>query len=134
MYLSGEAPSRTRQARVRSITVLAVRCYSGLVRLLGRVAELAACRGALSDADAGAAAAVITGAPGIGKTSVWRAAAGSWPAGVVVLRTTGVPGGQAAFANLADLLDPVAWRVLPGLPAPQAVAMRAALGHWGRRC
>jgi DNA-binding CsgD family transcriptional regulator len=82
----------------------------------------------LSDADAGAAAAVITGAPGIGKTSVWRAAAGSWPAGVVVLRTTGVPGGQAAFANLADLLDPVAWRVLPGLPAPQAVAMRAALG------
>ena len=45
MYLSGEAPSRTRQARVRSITVLAVRCYSGLVRLLGRVAELAACRG-----------------------------------------------------------------------------------------
>ena len=71
---------------------------------------------------------VIAGAPGIGKTSVWRAVAGSWPSGVVVLRTTGVAGGQAAFANLADLLDPVAGRVLPGLPAPQAAALRAALG------
>jgi len=99
------------------------------VRLLGRLAELAACRGALSaDDGGGAAGVVITGAPGIGKISVWRAVAGSWPAGVVVLRTTGVAGGQAAFANLADLLDPVAGRVLPGLPAPQAAALRAALG------
>ena len=105
------------------------RCYAGPVRLLSRLAELAACRGALSaDDDGGAAAAVIAGAPGIGKTSVWRAAADSCPAGVVVLRTTGVAGGQAAFANLADLLDPVAGQVLPGLPAPQAAALRAALG------
>ena len=54
--------------------------------------------------------------------------ADSQPAGAVVLRTTGVPGGQAAFANLADLLDPVAGQVLPRLPAPQASALRAALG------
>ena len=92
------------------------------------MAELAACRGALSDASAGAVAAVITGAPGIGKTSLWRAVASSWPARVVVLRTTGVPSGQAAFANLADLLDPVVGRMLPRLPAPQASALRAALG------
>src|SRR6516225_5911408 len=99
------------------------------MRLLGRVAELAACRGALSaDEGGGAAAVVIAGAPGIGKTSLWRAVAGSWPAGMVVLRTTGVPGGQAAFANLADLLDPAAERVLPELPEPQAGALRAALG------
>ena len=96
--------------------------------LLGRLSELAACRGALSDAGVGAAAVVIAGAPGIGKTSVWRAAAESRPAGMVVLRTTGVPGGQAAFANLADLLDPAAERVLPELPEPQAGALRAALG------
>jgi hypothetical protein len=76
----------------------------------------------------GAAAVVITGAPGIGKTSVWRAVAGSQPAGVTVLRTTGVAGGQAAFANLADLLGHVAGRVLPGLPGPQAGTLRAALG------
>jgi DNA-binding CsgD family transcriptional regulator len=99
------------------------------VGLVGRVAELAACRGALSaDEGGGAVAVVIAGAPGIGKTSVWRAVAGSSPAGGVMLRTTGVAGGQAAFANLADLLDPVAGRVLPGLPAPQASALRAALG------
>ena len=99
------------------------------MRLLSRLAELAACRGALSaDAGDGAAAAVITGAPGIGKTSLWRAVAESQPASLAVLRTTGVAGGQAAFANLADLLDPVAGQVLPGLPAPQASALRAALG------
>jgi DNA-binding CsgD family transcriptional regulator len=57
-------------------------------------------------------------------------AGGGWvrPAGAVVLRTTGVPGGRAAFANLADLLDPVADRVLAWLPEPQADALRAALG------
>jgi len=99
------------------------------VGLVGRLAELAACRGVLSaDAGDGAAAAVITGAPGIGKTSVWRAVAESPPAGVVVLRTTGVAGGQAAFANRADLLDPVAGQVLAGLPEAQARALRAALG------
>jgi hypothetical protein len=98
------------------------------VGLLGRIAELAACRGALSDAGDGAAAVVIAGAPGIGKTSVWRAAAESLSVGVVVLRTTGVAGRHAAFANLADLLGPVADRVLPGLPPPQATALGAALG------
>ena len=68
------------------------------------------------------------GVPGIGKTSLWRAVADSQPVGVVVLRTTGVQGGQAGLANLADLLDPVAGMVLPRLPEPQASALRAALG------
>jgi hypothetical protein len=95
------------------------------------MAELAACRGALSDAGVGAAAVVIAGAPGIGKTSVWRAAAESRPAGVVVLRTTGLSSGQSVLANLADLFDPVAGVVLPRLPEPQAGALRAALGLAG---
>ena len=94
--------------------------------LLGRVAELAACQQALSAGREGAAAAVITGAPGIGKTTVWRAAADAQPAGTV-LRTTGLQGGQAGLANLADLLNPVADAV-PRLPPPQAGALRAALG------
>ena len=97
--------------------------------LLGRLAELAACQKVLSsEAGGSAAAAVISGPPGIGKTSLWRAVADSQPAGVVVLRTTGVPGGQPGFANLADLLDPVADMVLSRLPEPQAAALRAALG------
>ena len=96
--------------------------------LLGRLAELAACQQALSAGGQGAAAAVITGAPGIGKTTVWHAVANAQPAGKVVLRTTGLQGGQAGLANLADLLDPVTGTVLLQLPPPQADALRAALG------
>lgn len=96
--------------------------------LLGRLAELAACQQALSAGSGGAAAAVITGAPGIGKTTVWRAAAGTQPVGTVMLRTTGLQAGQAGLANLADLVDPVADAALPRLPTPQAAALRAALG------
>ena len=70
---------------------------------------------------------MITGAPGIGKTTVWRAAADAQPTGTTVLRTTGLQGGQAGLANLADLLSPVADAV-PRLPPPQAGALRAALG------
>ena len=108
-------------------------CYASAVMLLGRFAELAACQKALSGGGGpGTAAAVITGPPGIGKTSLWRAVADSQPAGVMVLRTTGVPGGQAAFANLADLLDPVAGQVLPRLPAPQASRLAGGSGLGGR--
>ena len=68
---------------------------------------------------ANAAAVVITGVPGIGKTSVWRAAADSMSPGTVVLRTTGLPGGRPALANLADLLEPVTAAALPVCPAPR---------------
>jgi len=98
------------------------------VTLLGRVAELAACRGALSADRADATAVVLTGAAGVGKTTVWRAAKDSAPPGAVVLRTTGLPGGQAALANLADLLEPVAAAALSRLPGPQAGALRTGLG------
>jgi DNA-binding CsgD family transcriptional regulator len=97
------------------------------MRLIGRLAELAACRDALPAGD-GAAAVVIVGAAGIGKTSLWRAVAESQPAHVL-LRTTGLQRAQAAFANLADLLDPVAGRLLPRLPEPQASALGAVLGR-----
>ena len=96
--------------------------------LLGRMAELAACQEALStEPVGGAAAVVIAGPPGIGKTSLWRVVAECQRAGVV-LRTTGVASGQPGLANLAELLDPVAAAVLPRLPEPQARALRAALG------
>ena len=81
------------------------------------------------DGGPGAAAAVIAGPPGIGKTSLWRAVADSQPADVLTLRTTGVQGDQPGFANLADLLDPVAEVVLAQLPEAQAGALRATLGH-----
>jgi len=102
--------------------------YACPVTLVGRLAELAACQRALSAGNGDAAAAVICGQPGIGKTTLWRAAADCQPAGTVVLRTTGLQGGRAGLANLADLFEPVAGTVLPRLPAPQASALRAALG------
>src|SRR5689334_9027889 len=77
--------------------------------MLGRLAELAVCEKALAAAgEDGAAAVVISGAPGIGRTTLWRAVVGSREPGVMVLRTTGVPGWQPSWANLADLLDPAA--------------------------
>ena len=46
--------------------------------MLGRLAELAVCQKALAAAgEDDAAAVVISGAPGIGKTTLWRAVAGS---------------------------------------------------------
>jgi AAA ATPase domain len=107
-------------------------CYAHLMILPGRLAELAACQKALStEARGSAAAAVITGPAGIGKTSLWRSVADSQPAGVVVLRTTGLSSGQSGLANLADLLDPVAGAVLSRLPEPQAGALGTALGLAG---
>jgi hypothetical protein len=99
------------------------------VALIGRLAELAECQHALSLGGNGTAGAMITGSPGMGKTSLWRAVAAAQPAGVVVLRTTGVPASPPGFANLADLFDSVADTVLPRLPAPQADALRGALGR-----
>jgi DNA-binding CsgD family transcriptional regulator len=103
------------------------------MELLGRLAELTACREALFGDDGQATAAIITGPPGIGKTSLWRAAAdptaAGLPATTVVLRTTGVPGAPTALAGVADLLDPVIEAALPAMPAPQASALRAALGQ-----
>jgi DNA-binding CsgD family transcriptional regulator len=96
--------------------------------LRGRVAELAACREALSAGRAEAAAVVIVGPPGIGKTTLWRAAAEMPLAGRDVLRTTGLQGSHAGLANLADLLQPVVNEVLERLPKPQASALGAALG------
>ena len=96
--------------------------------MLGRGPQLAVCRAALSGGRANAVAVVIAGPAGIGKTTLWRAVADSFSVDALVLRTTGLPGTQAALANLADLLDPVTATGLAGLPQPQATALRVALG------
>lgn len=97
--------------------------------VVGRSAELDAIDRFL-DRLAGAPAAVLfEGVPGIGKTTVWRqalarAAARSFtvlPCRPVEAET------KLAFASLADLLEPVAEAVLPGLPEPQRLALEVAL-------
>lgn len=99
------------------------------MELLGRLPELTACKEALSGNRHQSTAAIIAGPPGIGKTSVWRAVADSWSGDGVVLRTTGISGARAGLANIADLLDPVMDAALPLMPAPQASALRTALGQ-----
>jgi DNA-binding CsgD family transcriptional regulator len=105
------------------------RRYSCLMELLGRLPELTACKEALSGDQHHAAAAIVAGPPGIGKTSLWRAVADSQSSDAVVLSTTGIPGARGGLANVADLLDPVIDTSLPLMPGPQANALRAALGQ-----
>ena len=103
------------------------------MELLGRLAELTACKEALFGDHGHATAVILTGPAGIGKTSLWRAAADATsdglPGASVVLRTTGISGAPPALANVADLLDPVIETALPAMPGPQASALRAALGQ-----
>lgn len=99
------------------------------MELLGRLPELTACTGALSGDRHHAAAAIIAGPSGIGKTSLWRAVADCQPGDVIVLRTTGIPEARAGLASVADLLDPIMDVALPLIPAPQASALRTALGQ-----
>jgi DNA-binding CsgD family transcriptional regulator/tetratricopeptide (TPR) repeat protein len=97
--------------------------------MVGRERELEAATGFLSDLQDGQAVLVFAGEPGIGKTTVWRCAVGRARAlSFMVLSTRPVQAEAGlAFAGLADLLEPVAEEVLPGLPEPQQRALRVAL-------
>ncbi|UYQ65012.1 ATP-binding protein [Streptomyces peucetius] len=99
--------------------------------LYGRDAESAALEGLVAGARAGTSGAVVVrGEAGIGKTALLAQLAR--PAeGMTVLRATGVePESDLAFASLLQLLRPVAHHA-EALPAPQAAALRVALGTGG---
>ena len=86
------------------------------------------CRAVIDEGRA-AAAAVLVGEPGIGKTSVLRAAASvARLAGHEVLATTGLPSGSLPMGNVADLVGVAVRPVFAQLPGPQADALRYALG------
>jgi DNA-binding CsgD family transcriptional regulator len=95
--------------------------------MLGRTAERALIDGLLTGARAGRSdALVITGEPGIGKTTLISYAIDN-ATGMQVLSARGYEDeSEIPFAGLADLLRPVLG-VLPDLPAPQAAALRSAL-------
>ncbi|MBP2367442.1 LuxR family transcriptional regulator [Pseudonocardia parietis] len=98
------------------------------MELFGRRAEKAALDTLLAGAADGAGSAlVLWGVPGIGKTALLEYAAGAAPAATVLrCRGTRMESGLA-FAALHELLWPVMDR-LETLPAPQAAALRGALG------
>lgn len=95
--------------------------------MLGRTAERALIDALLTGARSGRSGAlVITGEPGIGKTTLIGYATEN-AAGLRVLTARGYEDeSEIPFAGLADLLRPVL-DGLSGLPAPQAAALRSAL-------
>jgi DNA-binding CsgD family transcriptional regulator len=98
-------------------------------RLRGRDGELGALRGFLSRTAGSGAALLLTGEPGIGKTTLLDSAAGSATrAGMRVLRATGVEfEAEVAFAGLHQLLLPLQGR-LRTLSAGRRDVLAVALG------
>ncbi len=101
----------------------------GVSRLVGRDAELANLDKALAEAPEHGGALLVTGAAGIGKTSLLDVAtSGARSRGYRVLTVTGLESeADLPFAGLHQLLQPV----LPSagaLPGPQKNALLTALG------
>jgi len=95
--------------------------------LLGRADERREIEQALARARSGASAVLtLAGEPGIGKTALLDYAA-EQAAGMRVLRARGIESeAQVPFGSLLELIRP-ALVLLDKIPAPQAVAMEAAL-------
>ena len=95
---------------------------------VGRAPELAALDEFLGGGT-GSRALVLTGEPGIGKTTLWEAAIGAARERGIRVVSTRASGAEAqlSFAGLIDLLDGVDLRSLEGLPAPQLAALEVAL-------
>jgi DNA-binding CsgD family transcriptional regulator len=97
--------------------------------IVGREAELASVHGFVEGVSAGAAALVLEGEAGMGKTTLWNAAVDeAEERGLAVLRARPSESETAlSFAGVADLLDSVLDRALEPLPAPQRRALSRAL-------
>jgi DNA-binding NarL/FixJ family response regulator len=99
------------------------------VELIGRQWEIAGADRFLDDISAGPAAMLLEGDPGIGKTTVWRAAvdaARRRSYRVLVCRASESES-ALSFLGLGDLLDGVAEAMLDALPEPQRSALEFAL-------
>jgi DNA-binding CsgD family transcriptional regulator len=97
--------------------------------MFGRDAERKQIEGLLDSVAAGPAGLALQGAPGIGKTTLWREAiASARRRGYAVLEAApGEPDSALAFAGLGDLFDGVIDEVVADLPDPQRHALLAAL-------
>ena len=97
--------------------------------IVGRESELAAVQDFVSDVDRGAAALVLQGTAGIGKTSIWNQAVRDARAAGVTVRVCRCSQADAAwaFSGLGDLFDGLSDEVLAELPAVQRDSLSAAL-------
>jgi ATP/maltotriose-dependent transcriptional regulator MalT len=97
--------------------------------MIGRERELAVADDFLDGLADGAAAVVLEGEPGIGKTTLWVATiARAEQRGCRVLSCRAAEAeAKLSYAALADLLSPVDEEAFGGLPGPQRRAIDAAL-------
>lgn len=103
----------------------------GSAAIVGRERELEAIAALLDPGVTGAAALVLEGEPGIGKTTVWeRAVEKAREEGYCVLRCQPTESeASLPFVALGDLLEPVLDDVLPVLVPPQRLALETALAR-----
>jgi DNA-binding CsgD family transcriptional regulator len=96
--------------------------------IAGREPELAVLQ-EFVDADLSPRALVLSGGPGIGKTTLWEAGIAAARARGMRVLSTRASGAEAqlSLAALIDLLDEVDGKALAGLPAPQLRALEVAL-------
>jgi DNA-binding CsgD family transcriptional regulator len=101
--------------------------------VVGRERELLATAEFLQALESGPAALVFEGEAGIGKTTLWReAAALAETSGLRVLSTRPAESEQRlSFAALTDLLEGIELELFRELPAPQRIAIEAALLRGG---
>jgi hypothetical protein len=97
--------------------------------VVGREAELEAISRLLDDPAAGPRALLLEGAPGAGKTTLWRTGLEILAAGAGRLLACCPAETEAAlpFSALGDLLEPLLDEELAALPEPQRVALEVAL-------
>src|SRR4051794_15711832 len=97
--------------------------------IVGRAAEAAAMASLFADDGRPSGAVVLTGGPGIGKTTLWEAGVERARAGGARVLEARPSGAEAAlsFAVLTHLLDEVSDADLAELPAPQRRALHVAL-------
>lgn len=97
--------------------------------IVGRDAELASLRDFVVSVSDGAAALVLQGDAGVGKTTLWAAGvAEAEEQGLRVLQARPAESETAlSFSGIRDLLDPVLDEALATLPAPQRRALSRAL-------
>ena len=105
----------------------------GVQHLVGREEELAALFALLDTPDELPAFSAVVGAAGIGKTTLWLAAAEAAEArGYLVLSCRSSEAeARFSYVGLADLIGGVVPGVLPELPRPQRRALEAALSTLG---
>jgi DNA-binding CsgD family transcriptional regulator len=97
--------------------------------VIGRESELAILHRFLDSIPTGPSGLLLSGDPGIGKTTVWKEGlAGALQRGYLTLSCGPVEAEtRLSYAALGDLLEPILEEALPTVPEPQRQALEVAL-------